>query len=181
MYSYLRRIALAIGMRSGELLALRWSDVDLLTRAVRVQRTYVHGIGVTTPKSGQARTVDLTPQAATLFESLFAAGGAEGLAEGLVFQRDGRTHRPELRPQPHPLPGAGAGGDRARVGARRQARLPQPPPQLRPHHARGRDADHVGAAGARALEHRTHCGHHGRWGRAAQQAQAEKLEGAFPL
>ncbi len=39
LYSYLCRIALATGMRSGELIALRWSDVSMTTNEVTVSRT----------------------------------------------------------------------------------------------------------------------------------------------
>jgi len=42
------------GLRRGELLALRWPDVDLEGQAIRVRASYTGG-QLTTPKSGQWR------------------------------------------------------------------------------------------------------------------------------
>ena len=50
------RLAIETGMRRGELLALRWSDVDLRVRTVRL----------TTTKSGHPRTVPLSSLAVRL-------------------------------------------------------------------------------------------------------------------
>jgi integrase len=89
VYSYLCRIALATGMRSGELLALRWGDVSFTNRRVEVARTFVAGgVGETTPKSGKARRVYLTPEAAGSFEGWFALSGDEGL----VFEKETGGH-----------------------------------------------------------------------------------------
>jgi integrase len=46
------------GLRQGELLALRWEDVDLRTGLVTVRRSVTRGI-VTEPKSGRSRDVPL--------------------------------------------------------------------------------------------------------------------------
>ena len=62
LYSYLCRIALATGMRSGELVALRWSDVSMTTSEVIVSRTYDAGVGETPTKSGKTRTVICRPK-----------------------------------------------------------------------------------------------------------------------
>jgi integrase len=52
------------GLRLGEILALRWGDVDFAGEAIRVRRSYnVHG-GVGTPKSGRVRSVPLVPEVA---------------------------------------------------------------------------------------------------------------------
>ncbi len=46
------------GLRQGELLALRWRDVDFPGRRIRVAASYVGGV-VSTPKSGRIRSVPL--------------------------------------------------------------------------------------------------------------------------
>ena len=54
------------GMRRGELLALRWRDVDFAGSSIRVRASYAAG-ALTTPKSGKVRAVPLAPDvAATL-------------------------------------------------------------------------------------------------------------------
>ncbi len=52
------------GLRQGELLALRWRDVDFERRIVRVHRTYKSGNGVDTPKSGRGRAVPMADEVA---------------------------------------------------------------------------------------------------------------------
>jgi integrase len=51
-------LALKTGLRQGELLGLRWKDVDLENRLLLVQRTIFRGT-VTTPKSNKYRAVSL--------------------------------------------------------------------------------------------------------------------------
>jgi integrase len=50
------------GLRQGELLALRWRDVDFERRVIRVHRTYKSGNGVDTPKSGRGRAVPMADE-----------------------------------------------------------------------------------------------------------------------
>src|SRR3954468_2282999 len=72
------------GLRLGELLALRWSDVDYAGEAIRVRRSYnVHG-GVGTPKSGKVRSV---PMVADVAQALAELQGRERFPgdEALVF------------------------------------------------------------------------------------------------
>lgn len=55
-------VAAMTGLRRGELLGLRWSDVDLESRRLWVRRALVcsrGGVIETTPKSGRERVVDL--------------------------------------------------------------------------------------------------------------------------
>jgi integrase len=59
------------GMRRGELLALRWRDVDFERSSVRVRASYYAG-ALTTPKSGKVRTVPLAPNAADALRGLQA-------------------------------------------------------------------------------------------------------------
>ncbi|MBA2451473.1 MAG: site-specific integrase [Chloroflexi bacterium] len=73
------------GLRQGELLALRWRDVDFEGRVVRVNRTYKSGNGVGTPKSGKGRSV---PMADEVARSLARLGERENYTEDddLVFR-----------------------------------------------------------------------------------------------
>ncbi len=48
------------GIRLGEAFGLRWDDIDLVGREMRVARAISNG-RVETPKSGKARTVDMSP------------------------------------------------------------------------------------------------------------------------
>jgi integrase len=48
------------GLRMGELLALRWRDIDFAGRTIRVRASYYLG-QTTTPKSGKVRAVPMAP------------------------------------------------------------------------------------------------------------------------
>ena len=66
------------GLRLGELLALRWRDVDFAGSAIRVRTSYAAG-RLTTPKSGKVRSVPLAPD---------VAGAISGLARRELFVGD---------------------------------------------------------------------------------------------
>ena len=51
------------GLRRGELVALRWRDVDFAGHALRVRSNYSYG-ELVTPKSGKVRTVPMVPEVA---------------------------------------------------------------------------------------------------------------------
>jgi integrase len=57
------------GLRMGELLALRWRDVDFPGSAIRVRASYYLG-QLTTPKSGKVRAVPMAPDVATALAQL---------------------------------------------------------------------------------------------------------------
>jgi len=57
------------GLRMGELLALRWRDVDFAGAAVRVRASWAAN-EVTTPKSGKVRAVPLAPDVAEALAKL---------------------------------------------------------------------------------------------------------------
>jgi integrase len=105
-YLYLAwRILLGTGMRRGELVALRWRDVDLVQGRMSVQRSY-HYIkqlgqpplkGFGTPKSGRTRVIDidsaLRQELAELRVS--AAGRATGRDDLILPNRFGEPLNPE--------------------------------------------------------------------------------------
>jgi integrase len=57
------------GLRRGELVALRWCDVDFEREAIRVRGTYANGV-LTSPKSGHGRSVPMVAQVATVLARL---------------------------------------------------------------------------------------------------------------
>lgn len=57
------------GLRRGELIALRWRDVDFVGSVVRVRASYA-GERLTTPKSGRIRSVPLAPDVAKALAAL---------------------------------------------------------------------------------------------------------------
>jgi integrase len=59
------------GLRRGELVALRWRDVDFAGEAIRVVASYTDGV-LTTPKSGKVRSVPMAPEVATALARLAA-------------------------------------------------------------------------------------------------------------
>jgi integrase len=63
------RVAAYAGLRVGELLALRWGDVDFAGSAITVARAISLGVE-SSPKSGRVRRVPLPAQAAAAFERL---------------------------------------------------------------------------------------------------------------
>lgn len=81
-------VGVALGMRRGELLALRWSDVDLDERLVHVrqnvQRLPEVGLVYGSPKTGRSRrTIPLPGQSAKVLRAHRASQAAEMLAHGL--------------------------------------------------------------------------------------------------
>ena len=62
-------VALRTGLRQGELLALRWEDVDIIACRLVVRRSVTRG-RVGTPKNGRTRTVDLSDEAVSALRVL---------------------------------------------------------------------------------------------------------------
>jgi integrase len=71
------------GLRRGELVALRWREVDFEGSAICVRASYAMG-ALTTPESGKVRSVPMAPEVA---QSLARLGSREHFtaAEDLVF------------------------------------------------------------------------------------------------
>ena len=57
------------GLRMGELLALRWRDVDFAGSVIRVRSSWAGG-QLTTPKSGKVRSVPMAPDVASALARL---------------------------------------------------------------------------------------------------------------
>jgi integrase len=75
--------ALYAGLRRGELLALRWEDVDLAAGVIRVERSWDAKEGVVAPKSRAARRA--VPIAAVLRDHLVEHRLRSGRRVGLAF------------------------------------------------------------------------------------------------
>lgn len=82
-------VALLLGLRQGEALALRWSDLDLDDGYLRVERNLVRapgrGLIFDTPKSRASRRIVPLPDEMIAVFRLAHTGG-----DGLVFHRDGK-------------------------------------------------------------------------------------------
>jgi integrase len=76
-------MAMYAGLRRGELLALRWEDVDLPLGVIHVERSWDAKEGVVAPKSRAARRS--VPIAAVLREHLVQHALRSGRRTGLVF------------------------------------------------------------------------------------------------
>ncbi len=74
------------GLRRGELVALRWRDVDFGGSVIRVRASYHEGV-LSTPKSGKVRSVPMAPDVA---EALARLGKREACVgdDDLVFLGD---------------------------------------------------------------------------------------------
>ncbi len=71
------------GLRRGELVALRWRDVDFARRHIRVGASYTES-GLTSPKSGKVRSVPMAPLVAEALARLAGRGRWTG-DDDLVF------------------------------------------------------------------------------------------------
>lgn len=74
-------VAFFTGMRTGELVALKWSDINLKSSKITVQRS-IRGSIETGTKTGVVRTIDMLPPVADALKEQFKL---TGLAGGYVF------------------------------------------------------------------------------------------------
>lgn len=93
-YRTLYLTAIMTGARQGELLGLKWTDVDFDRRQVYIRRTFNHGRFFEPKKMGSARKIDMAPLLAKELASWKLASGGRG--EDLVFSSGDGT--PMLRP-----------------------------------------------------------------------------------
>ncbi len=100
-------LAAMTGMRRGELLGLRWADVDLTARRVSVRQALIsvaYELTLTTPKSHSARVIDIDPETVEVLrrhrdlqQSDFDDAGVAIKESDLVFGKDdGATIHPDI-------------------------------------------------------------------------------------
>ena len=175
--SYVCRTAVATGMRFGELAALRWEDVNLLDEEIIVARTYAPGLGEKSTKSGEPRTIDLTPQATQLLWAWYPQTDGEGL----VFEREIGGHLEGGRVLKL-LYAAMARAGVPRVGERGGRRTF--------HSFRNTFARIALEGGAQLTWVQAQLGHssitltrdvYGAWSRKAEKLEAQRLDGAFTV
>jgi integrase len=106
------------GLRRGEILALRWDDLDLERRAMTIRRTLVRGKVSDTTKGRSEETVGMTRR---LTDALTAARHTRG--RFVLAPRARRALHGEMDPRSAAPPG--------REGRRPLARHPRAPPHLR--------------------------------------------------
>jgi integrase len=177
-YRTLCVVALKTGMRQGELLALRWSDVDLEQAVIRVRVSYTGG-SLGTPKNRERRDVDLISDVVALLSGLRNGGSNDDL----VFP--GETGHGFLSPtvvlRRHLYP-AMAAAEIRRIGPTQEKRTF--------HSFRHTFAKRALESGAQITWLSRHLGHsslkvttdiYGHWERAERKLQAAKMEDAFPV
>ncbi len=87
--------AFRTGMRLGELLALKWGDIDWNGQFIRVARSYKVG-RITDTKTGKSRRVDMSEQLSACLGALLTERKKEALKEGrsapaeFIFHRGGK-------------------------------------------------------------------------------------------
>jgi integrase len=83
VYGFVSRFSAETGARLSEIVALEWRNVDLTNGRVLIEHTWDPTAGLVAPKSGEARTVHLTPEARAVLEEWVREVGAHD--DGPVF------------------------------------------------------------------------------------------------
>lgn len=100
-------LAAMTGMRRGELLGLRWADLDLVARRVSVRQALIsvaYEVTITTPKSHSARVIDVDGETVAVLrrhrkqqEDEHAAAGVGRSESSLIFGKpNGETIHPDV-------------------------------------------------------------------------------------
>jgi len=88
------RIAAFAGLRRGELVAIRWRDVDLPGRKLTVRRTVSGGRELSSTKTRRSREVPIPDQAEAAFSRLLRRGDFTGPDDYVFVNRYGRRIDP---------------------------------------------------------------------------------------
>jgi integrase len=178
-YRTLCLVALKTGMRQGELLALKWTDVDLEQAVARVRRTYTGG-AIGSPKNRERRDVDLISDVVDVLDRL--RDGNRHDPTGLMFHDGLHGYlSPFALLRRHLYPAIEKAGI-PRIGPTEEKRTF--------HSFRHTFAKRALESGAEITWLSRHLGHsslkvttdiYGHWERAERKLQAAKMEGAFPV
>ena len=179
-YRTLSLVALKTGMRQGELVALRWADVDLDDAVARVRSSYTGGM-LGTPKNRERRDVDLITDVVELLAR--SRGNDRSSTDDLVFlaENSQRFVSATVLLRRHLYPAMAAAGI-PRIGPTQEKRTF--------HSFRHTFAKRALETGAQITWLSRHLGHsslkvttdiYGHWERAERKLQAAKMEGAFPV
>ena len=89
VYLAICKLAVATGARQGELIALRWDDLNLTDGVLRITKQYNQVDGVIQPKDNEERLVYLTPDGVDVFGWWLRECGAK--SDGLIFEAPARA------------------------------------------------------------------------------------------
>jgi len=179
-YRLLCLVALKTGMRQGELIGLRWRDVDFDDAVVRVRGSYTGGT-VTTPKNRERRDVDLISDVIELLARRQREDAA-GSHDDLVFHDGRQSFVSPTQLLKRNLYPAMAAAEVPRIGPTNERRTF--------HSFRHTFAKRALENGAQVTWLSRHLGHsslkvttdiYGHWERAERKLQAARMEGAFPV
>ncbi len=99
------------GLRRGELVALRWRDIDFPGQAIRVRANYSYG-ELVTPKSGKIRSVPMVPEVADHLADSRSATRSPAMKTPCSSARTGVTWTHRLSDVATPTPSRGPSCDR---------------------------------------------------------------------
>lgn len=80
-------VAFTTGMRGGEIIGLKWEDIDFLNNRISINRTIKYGLEQTPKTKGSLATVDLPVEAKIYFQNQLKL---TGLKKSYVFLNDGK-------------------------------------------------------------------------------------------
>jgi integrase len=163
-FEALYAVAVGTGMRQGEMLGLKWEDVDLERGVVQVRRTLStangKGFAFGEPKTARSRrSIKLPALALAALERHRRAQLREETACGAVAGQRPRLRQPQG--QPRVAPGRHHPQLQTAPAARRAARraLPRPPPHLRDHPPASGQTPQVRPGASQTRHYLDHAGH----------------------